>query len=319
MQKNLKIIFFGTPDFAVPVLDALIAHNYVLLAVVTQPDKKTGRKKILSPSAIKVYADKNNILVLQPNILKEIGFFEEFLTLKPDMAVIAGYGKIIPEKYLKVPKYGFLCVHPSLLPKYRGPSPIQNAILNGDKETGVSILLVDKEIDHGPILSVEKYKLEPTATFREVEKKIWGLGTQLLIETIPKYIDGAIKPKEQNHSQATFTKLLVRENGRINWNQPCDKIYNQIRALNPEPGTWTVWKNKVVNISNVMTFKVINPQMADLTLEMPGTVKRMGADIVIVTGTGYLILKSLQIEGGKVTDAKSFINGHPDFLGSQLE
>ncbi len=272
----------------VPVLDALIAQDYTLLAVVTQPDKMIGRKKLLNPSAVKVHAKKNNIPVLQPNTLRETQFFEEFITLKPDIAVVAGYGKIIPEKYLEVPKYGFLCVHPSLLPKYRGPSPIQGAILNGEKETGVSVILIDKEMDHGPILSIKKCELEPTVTLREAEKKIWGLGAKLLTNTLTKYIDGNIKPQEQNHDQATFTKLLTREDGHIDWSLSVEKIYNQIRALNPEPGTWTVWKSKIINIKKA---KLVD---------------------------GKIHIQTIQMEGKKEMSFEEFIHGQSGFEISQL-
>lgn len=316
MQNNLKIVFFGTPGFVVPIMDILIIHGYQISAIVTQPDKTIGRKKVLNYSPVKTYSQKNNILVLQPNTLTDDSFFEEFLKLRPDIAVVAGYGRIIPEKYLKIAKYGFLCMHPSLLPKYRGPSPIQGAILNGDTETGVSIILIDKEMDHGPILAIEKCKLEPTASLQEAEKKIWGLGAQLLVETIPKYIMGEIKPKEQNHNQATFTKLLTRGDGRIDWSYSVQDIYNQIRALNPNPGAWTTWKGKVINIP---TCDVGNPQVAGWTPKVPGTVEKEGDDIVIKAGTGYIVLKSIQLEGGKEMDAKSFVNGHPDFLNSTLE
>jgi len=292
MKNNLNIVFFGTPDFAMPVLEALIKNNY-------------------------------NVSRFQPQSLKDESVFEEFKNLKPDICVIAAYGKIIPKNFLDIPRYGFLNIHPSLLPKYRGSSPIQTTILNGDKETGVSIMVIDEKVDHGPILAQREFSILnfQFLNHNELAKELFKLGSELLVEVLPKYLNGKIKPIEQDHSQATFTKMFLREDGRINWSESCDKIYNQIRALNPEPGTWTVWnpstnsgqRSKVINIP---TCDVGYPQIEE---NAAGMVKKMNNDIVIGTGTGYLIIKSIQLEGGKEMDAKSFMNGHPDFLGSQLE
>lgn len=285
MKNDLKIVFLGTPDFAMPVLEALFKNGY-------------------------------NVSRFQPKSLKDDQVFEEFKNLKPDICIVAAYGKILPQKFLAVPKFGFLNIHPSLLPTYRGPSPIQTAILNGDKETGVTIMKIDDQVDHGPILAEKKYLIDKNKDLITISAELFELGAKLLIKILPEYIDGATKPKEQDHNQATFTKMFKREDGRINWPESGDKIYNQIRALNPEPGTWTTWKSKVINISNVTTFNVVNPQMTDL---VPGTVRKIDGDIVIGTGTGYLVLKQVQLEGGKKMDVKSFINGHSDFLNSKLE
>ncbi|MBI2062464.1 MAG: methionyl-tRNA formyltransferase [Candidatus Yanofskybacteria bacterium] len=304
MKNNLKIVFFGTPDFAMPVLEALKKNSY-------------------------------NVFHLQQKSLKDELVFEEFKSLKPDICIVAAYGKIIPQKFLDIPQFGFINIHPSLLPKYRGPSPIQTAILNEDQEAGVSIIVMDAEIDHGPLLAKREFSIFnfKFSNHSELAKELFELGAKLLIETLPKYIAGEIKIKEQDHSQATFTKMFSRDDGRINWNQPCEKIYNQIRALNPEPGTWTMWKGKILNIHETDIIKEGWPEWACLPARRdPGRVEvsrpnpsgvRRGQDpghvIVVATKTCYLILKSIQLEGGKKMDAKSFVNGHPDFLGSRLE
>lgn len=248
----------------------------------------------------------------QSKSLKDEMVFNEFKKLNPDLCVVAAYGKILPARYLDIPKHGFINVHPSLLPKYRGPSPIQTAILNGDRETGVSIMVIDAEVDHGPVLAQKTYHLQPTTYNLQASKELFELGARLLIETLPKYIASELKPKEQDHSQATFTKMFRREDGRINWSESAEKIYAQIRALNPEPGTWTTWNNKVINISNVTTRGVVSPQA-------PGMVVEIDGNIAVAAKKCYLILKSIQLEGGKEMDAKSFVNGHPDFLNSTLE
>ncbi len=303
-KSKIRIVFFGTPEFAIPVLNILLNNEYNVSGVFT------------GQGHVNVLAQKRKIKVFQPVSLKKDELaFEEFKDLKPDICIIAAYGKIIPQKFLDIPRYGFLNIHPSLLPKYRGPSPIQTAILNGDKKTGVAIIMVDAEVDHGPLLASQEFSIS-NFQFLKLQDELAKLGAKLLMEILPKYINGEIKPKEQNHSQATFTKMFTRDDGRINWDSPAQKIYNQIRALNPEPGTWTTWKGKVINIP---TCDVGYPQVASLAPKAPGTIGKIGTDIVIGTGTGCLILKSIQLEGGKIMDAKSFVNGHPDFIGSQLE
>jgi len=257
MKDNLKVVFFGTPDFAMPVLKTLIKNGY-------------------------------NVYHFKLRSLKDEQVFEEFKSLKPDLCIVAAYGKIIPKRYLEVPKYGFLNVHPSLLPKYRGPSPVQTAILNGDAETGASIMLVDEEVDHGPVLAKATYKIPDTKYHIEIAEDIFGLGAELLIETLPKYISGEIRPEPQDHGQATFTKMFTREDGRVNWSNSPEKIYNQIRALNPEPGTWTTWKGKIISIRKA--------RLAD----------------------GNLKLETVQIEGKRETPFREFLNGYPDFDVSQL-
>ncbi len=278
MKNNLKVVFFGTPDFAMPVLETLVKNSY-------------------------------NVSHFQSKSLKDEQTFENFKLLSPDLCVVAAYGKIIPKRYLDIPKYGFLNVHPSLLPKYRGPSPVQTAILNGDPvveisdaygknkpkshygagtETGVTIMLMDEQVDHGPILAQKTYNLGPTTYNLQASKELFELGAELLIETLPKYINGEIRPEPQNHSQATFTKMFTREDGRINWSNSPEKIYNRIRALNPEPGTWTMWKGKIINIR-----------------------KAEPAD-------GKINIQIIQMEGKKEMPFKEFLNGYPDFSVSEL-
>lgn len=316
MTKDpIKIIFFGTSRFAVPALKFLIQNGYPITAVVTQLEKPAGRQRITMPSHVKKVALENHLHVLEPHTLKDEDFFKDFKKLDFDVAVVASYGKIIPSRYIELSKYGFINIHPSLLPKYRGPSPIQSAILNGDKETGVAIMKIDAEVDHGPILGIKNYELNIADYYEKAEKELAELGGELLLDVLPKYISGEIQPKEQEHSKATFTKMLNREDGRINWNKTAEEIYNQIRALNPEPGTWTAWKNKSLNIKTAQSECLEIPQ----THIEAGTVCNVNNFVAVATKKCYLILKQIQLEGGKEMDAKSFINGHPDFIGSKLE
>mgnify|MGYP001576614106 CR=1 FL=1 len=293
----MNVIFFGTPEFAIPILEALVKEGHDIIAVITQPDKPAGRKQKLTPPPVKLAAQKLGLKILQPASLKNNNDIPTFLRmLECDLGVVAAYGKIIPQEILYMPKHSFINIHPSLLPKYRGPSPIQTALLNGITETGVTIMLVDEQIDHGPILAQKPYYLLPTTYYTQAEKELAEIGAKLLVETLPKYIGGEIKPKPQDHSQATFTKMFAREDGRINWSEPAEKIYNRIRALNPEPGTWTMWP---ASPSQGGKGKIINIKRTELV-------------------DGKLKIQTIQMEGKKEMPFKEFLNGYPDFDISQL-
>jgi len=281
-----KIVFFGTSEFAVPALEALHGAGFDL-TVITMPNEPTGRKKIITPPPVKIAAEKLGIKVLQPQKLKDDIFFEEFKSLEPDFCVIAAYGKIIAERYIQTPRQGFLNIHPSLLPKYRGPTPVQAAILNGEIETGVTIMQIDKEMDHGPIYLQKKFNILPDEIYPQLHDRLAQEGSVMLLEVIKDFAN--FTAQEQDHTQATFCKIYAREDGRIDWSRTPQEIYNQIRALNPEPGTWTTWQDKILNIKKAA---LIN---------------------------GELSLITIQLEGKKETPFKEFLNGHPDFDIYQLK
>lgn len=274
----MKFIFFGTSNFSKPVFEAL---------------KKKGYSPILWG------LEKS---------------FEEFKKLNPDICIVAAYGKIIPKEWLEIPKYGFLNIHPSLLPKYRGPSPIQATILNGDSETGVTIILMDEKIDHGKIISSIKCQISLLESYSILEVKLAELGAKLLIETLPKWIDGKVKPKEQNHEEATYTKKFSWSDGKIDWQESAIEIDRQIRALNPEPGTWTLWSGKILKILAALPVQDKNDNMETgqifLTNNKEAAVK-CGFD-------SALLLKIIQLESKKPMGIKDFLNGHKDFIGSIL-
>ncbi len=301
-KKNINIIFFGTSSFALPVLEQLLLDGYAILAIFT------------GGGQIEIEAQKHGIKVFKPaSLKKDDDILEQFKMLNPDLCIVAAYGKIIPSSYMSIPRYGFVNVHPSVLPKYRGPSPVQTAILNGETETGASVMILDQEVDHGPILASIKYKIPKTKYNEEIAKEIFELGGKLLIEILPKYLKKELEPVEQNHDQATYSRKFQRQDGKINWRRTAEEIYNQVRALNPEPGTWTTWKSKILNI------KTANPTTSQVVGLKPGIVSIVDSEIAVATKTCYLILKQIQLEGGKEMDAQSFLNGHPDFLGSKLE
>ncbi len=291
-KSNIKIVFFGTAEFAGPVLGAL-GKEYEVVAVVTAPDKPTGRKQILTPPPIKLTAESLKLKVLQPEKLRDnYELVKELGDLDLDIGIIAAYGKIIPPEIFNLPKHGIIVVHPSLLPKYRGPTPIQSAILNGDNESGVTIMKMDEEIDHGDIISTASYKMPNTATFKEINTDLWQMGAELLIKTLPDYLGGKIKSRPQDHSKATFTHKFTTEDGEI---KPSDDVltsYNKVRALNPEPGVF-IWFD---NNGKKLRLKILAAEIKN----------------------GHLEIKRVQLEGGKPMAIKEFIAGHPNFIGSLL-
>lgn len=233
----MKIAFFGTPRFAQIVLEKLIDSPFRPQVVITAPDKKAGRGRKLQASPVKLSAQRFNIEILQPKSLNS-----NLLTPFPkfDLAILVAYGKIIPRDILSIPRYGFINVHPSLLPKYRGPSPIQSAILTGEGKTGVTIMLLDEKVDHGPILAQQEVIIEENDTHASLIEKLGKLGANLLIETLPYYLDGSLKLQPQNHSLATLTKHVKKSDGYIRLENPPDPqtLNRMIRAYYPWPGTW---------------------------------------------------------------------------------
>ncbi len=241
-EQKIKIALWGAPEFSVKILEALRQNNLTPALIITSPDKPVGRKMILTPPAAKQWAEKNNILVWQPEKI-DSNFILKFSEFKPELCIVASYGKILPKEILDIPKYKFINVHPSLLPKFRGPSPIQSAILSGEKETGVTIMLMNEKMDEGGILAMSN--INPPAggqisklNYKELEEKLAELGGKLLVETIPKWVNRKIKPQEQDHSQATYTKKIKKEDGLINLDEPAELIERKIRAFTPWPSAY---------------------------------------------------------------------------------
>ncbi len=252
----MKYIFFGSPRFAEIVLQQLLSANLKPVAVITNPDRPVGRKGIITPPLVKTLAEKNNIPVLQPQKLSES--LEQLKELDADLFVVAAYAKIIPQSVLDLPKFGTLGVHPSLLPKYRGSSPIQASILEGEAETGVAIFQIDKEVDHGPIYAKTILEISPRETYESLEEKLATLGGELVAEIMPMVVNKEIVPTEQNHEEATLTKKFSTEDGFID-SETLKKalefggleaitIDRKVRALAHEPGIWTLENSKRMKI-----------------------------------------------------------------------
>ncbi len=320
IKSDVKIIFFGTPEFGKIILENLIDSGYKPVFVVTAPDKPAGRKLQLTPSPVKQLALLHKIHIMQPNDSRGLSvFLNQELGMEnqvPDLMIVAAYGGILPQEILKIPKYGALNIHPSLLPRWRGPTPIQYAILNGDSETGVTIMLMDEKIDHGPIVSNIKYQMSnvKTTTY-ELSKKLAEIGAELLINTLPKYISGEIKPQEQIHENAIYTKIISRSDGHIDWSKTAQDIERQIRAFTPWPGSFTIWKNKRLKITqgSVLYLSAGKPLLPGQTFLLTD------GQLAVQTGMGLFIIEKVQIEGKGEITMKEFLNGYAEIIGATLD
>lgn len=318
---NYRIIFFGSGDFAIPILGKLIESKYKPIAVITQPDMPAGRKKNFTPPPIKSFVLKCDIKIYQPEKIKNKEIEKIIQNILPDLIIVADYGKVIPKNILDIPKFGALNIHPSLLPKYRGPSPIQYTILNNDRETGVTIILMDEKVDHGPIIKNAKFKIKNAKlTYSELLQNLANLGGNLLLETLPKWLSGEIKPMTQDEAQATYTKILTRQDGKINWQKSAESIERQIRAFEKWPQSWCEWPTNDKNLRlKILKAKILHPTVGYEKNNKPGFVfltaqKEMAANC----NPGSLVIEELQLEGRNKMSNQEFLRGYPKIVGSIL-
>jgi len=306
----------GTGVFASTVLQKLIDSGLELSAVITQPDKPSGREQDIVFSPVKNLAVEKNLEVYQPKSLIKIDGFVLIEKLAPDLIIVADYGKIIPKNILDLPKFGTLNIHPSLLPKHRGPSPLQETILNGDKETGVTVILLDEEMDHGPIVGQEKLEIgNQKYSLAELRQKLAELGGDLATKVLPDYLSGKIKPITQDHNRATYTKIIAKEDGKINWEKSAEEIDCQLRAYGEWPGSWTEWENN----SKKYKLKIIEAEILESPRGIPGTIYVQNNNLTVQCGRNSLIIKSLQLEGKNKTSGQEFLRGYPKIISSTLK
>ena len=311
----LRIIFFGTAELSCASLDKLCGDKmFQVIAVVTQPDKPKGRDLKLSPSPVKILAEKLNLPVLQPLKARDEKFIAELRELKSDLMVVVAYGQILPPVILDLPTHGCVNVHTSLLPKYRGAAPIQWAIADGNSETGVTIMKMDAGLDTGPILSMRRTPILPEDDSQKLHDRLAQLGAELLIETIPDYVSGKISPQPQPAEGSTYAAKIKKEDGQIDWNQPAEKIWNRLRAFTPWPGAFTflqsepkpqllkIWKAEVVEKSG--------------TAGMVLSADKIG--IIVGCGKDALRILELQREGGRRMGAGDFLAGFPLKAGEKF-
>lgn len=308
----MRIVFMGTPDFAVGTLKSLIDSRHEVAAVVTQPDRPKGRSGSLIASPVKETAISAGIDVYQPQKVREKEFMDKLKEIAPDVIVVAAFGQILPEEVLKLPKYGCMNVHASLLPKLRGAAPIQWSVINGDKESGVTIMQMDTGIDTGDILLVEKYTLDEKETGGSLFEKLSQIGGPLMLKALDMAESNSLNPIKQDEEQHTYAKMLNKSMGEIDFNKSADEIERLIRGLNPWPSAYTyyggkmlkIWEADYCNDNLAKEYKIYNESAK------AGEITAVGKkDFAVKTGSGYLIIKSLQLEGKKRMDADAFMRG----------
>ncbi len=312
MKKKIKIVFLGTPEFSVPALVALHENNYDVAMVVTAPDRPRGRGRKVTPPAVKQMALDLGYPVSQPASIKTEEFAGKIEDLKPDFLVVIAFGRILSENLIALPRFGTINIHASLLPKYRGPAPIQWAIINGEKETGVCSMLMVKELDAGNVLLSAKEAINLDDTAGTLYERLASKGAAILIDTLKAFTDNRIQSMPQDHSLATYAPMLTKDDGLINWNQSPESLVNFIRGVTPWPGAYTFLGDKRLKI-----FKS-RPLAMDIT-EFPGTVLKGFADeLRVATAKGALCIEEIQGDSGKRLLIKDFLRGHGIPPGSVL-
>ena len=322
----LRIIYMGTPQFAIPALEALITgsksgqvleEGYEIVTVITRPDKPSGRGKEIVYSPVKQFALSQGISVWQPGSLKRQENIEALAAYHADLFIVAAFGQILPQAVLDLPRYGTLNIHASLLPKYRGVSPIFESILQGDTETGVTIMLIDAGVDTGPILLQRVIPIAEDDTTGSLTAKLAVLGASALIETLPLWVQGKIMPQPQDDRFASHTHMLSKEDGRIDWSRPADVLARTVRAFTPWPGAYTHWGDRLL--------KIISAHAVQFTDTLEGRIGTVGLSkengkqtLTVTTGNGLLAIEKLQLEGKKVMNASEFLRGYAQIVGETL-
>jgi methionyl-tRNA formyltransferase len=309
----MRLVFMGTPDFAVASLEALLRSDNSVVGVVTQPDRPKGRGQILTPSPVKLLAQRAQISLLQPLKMKDPEFLQALAGWKPDLIAVAAFGRILPPAILSLPSLGCINVHGSLLPRYRGAGPIQWAIINGETETGITTMLMDEGMDTGAMLLQEATPITSDDTAGSLSARLAELGGRLLVETIARLKDGTLEPQQQDASQATLAPLLKKEDGAIDWVLPAAVLVNRVRGLSPWPGAyttmaggdrWTIWR------ALALPGSVTKP---------PGTVVAITTEAIhIAAGEGVLAVTELQPANSRRMTVSQYLAGHPVAVGEQL-
>lgn len=308
-----KLVFLGTPFFGAVILEALLSAGHTVLAVVTQPDRPSGRGRRLQPSAVKQVAQKHDLEILQPaKLRRDRSALERLRTLAPEVVVLASYGQILPREVLAIAPHGCIGVHASLLPKYRGAAPIPAVILAGEEKTGITLMLTDEGMDTGPIIAQEALLISPRETAETLTARLAELGARLLVEILPHWLNGEIIPRPQDDHSATYASPIAKEAGAICWGRSAVEIDRQIRAFTPWPGTYCFYEGMPLKVLSALPWP-------DATQEgQPGAVVRVGEGVGVITGQGLLILERVQPAGKRPMTAQDFARGRPAFIGAIL-
>ena len=310
-MDTLSIVFFGTPDFAVPTLEALLRSPHRLVAVVTQPDRPRGRGQKTSDAPVKTRAVAAHIPVLQPERLKDPAFVAAFSALAPDLAVVAAYGRILTSELLAIPARGFINVHASLLPRYRGAAPVHRAIIAGERETGVTIMRVVQALDAGPMLASIRRPIGADETSEEVERDLARLGAGLLVSTIDALAQGHLVETPQDERDVTYAHRLTKEDGAIDWTRPAEHIYNLIRGLHPWPHAFSFLNGHRL----ILRRSTILPELHG---PAGSVIEASGDRLTVAAGTGGIALLEIQAEGKRPMTPREFLAGHRVAAGERF-
>lgn len=308
----LRVVFFGTPAFAVPALEALLRSRHQVVGVVSQPDRPRGRGQKLEPTPVKAVALAAGLPVLQPERLKTPEFIDAFRAMAPDLAVVAAYGKIIAESVIAIPRLGMINVHASLLPKYRGAAPIQRAVLNGDTETGITIMRIVKELDAGAMFAKVTIPIGLDATSAGVERELAAQGGDLLVDVVDRMAEGSATEQPQDDARATYAPKITREEGLVDWGRPAAAIHNQVRGLTPWPHAWT----HLDGARLILTKTAVEPS-AD-TGSVGEVLEAAGDAVRVRAGDSVVRILGLQAEGKRAMTAREFLAGRAITPGTIL-
>ncbi|MBI4120341.1 MAG: methionyl-tRNA formyltransferase [Parcubacteria group bacterium] len=332
----MKIVFFGTSEFAALILQTIKERtDWDIALVITEPAKAVGRKQEITESPVSVYARQADLEIITPPSLKDTRVVDQIGSAKADIMILVAYGKLIPPEIFNLPPHKTVNIHPSLLPQLRGPSPIQTALLEGLKETGVSLMIIDEKIDHGPVISQETITIDDDDNYITLEAKLAELGGQMIIRNAPRYISGELKPQEQDHARATFTKMIKKEDGLVDWHKSADEIFNQWRAFIKWPGVYTFFTHstssglasgrsdlplEVGPRSQPVRLKLIDIKKVEHDHKHPpGTVfLSENKELLIACSHGVIKLIRLQPENSKILTAQEFLNGYKYIIAQVL-
>jgi len=313
-RSELRVVFMGTPEFAVTPLEHLILNQYQLVAVYTQPDRPAGRGRSLVFPPLKRAALARGLPVIQPARLRSAEAVAELASFHPDVIVVAAFGQILPQSVLDIPVHGCINIHPSLLPKFRGSSPVPAAILGGDEFTGVSVMLMDSGLDTGPILARAQIPISAQDTTGSLMAKLSLIGAQLLLEVLSCWLRGELTPQPQNEAEATHSSVLSKEAGEIDWHLPAVDIWRRVRAFQPWPGCYARWQGRQLKIIEAV------PLSGEGALEVGQVValSKEEAAFGVNTGDGILGVLRVQLEGKRAMPAAEFLRGQRQFIGAIL-
>ncbi len=310
---NVRTVFMGTPRFAATILESLLHNQWPMLAVYTQPDRPAGRGHGMSPTPVKQLAVQRGVPVVQPETLKSDEAVAELARFGPDLIIVAAYGFILPDAVLASPGYGCLNIHPSLLPRHRGASPIASAILCGDDTTGVTVMLMDRGMDTGPIVAQEKATVSPEDTTGSLSSRLAEVGAGLMMKTLPEWMAGRLEARAQDASQATYSRVITVDDAEIDWRLSALELWRMVRAYNPWPGSHSRWGTRRVKVHEAVPLDHAATGRPGEVIALPGP-----PEVGVITGRGVLGLRQVQLEGKQRMPAGEFVRGRRDFVGSVL-